>query len=81
MDITVRQAGAGGTWSLEDLLGRAMGNITEHPPKHFTIHPDGNAAETMQGLRLGPYASLDAALAEIETHTRGVCRMDIDHGE
>jgi hypothetical protein len=29
----------------------------------------------MAGLNHGPYASLDAALNEIETHTRGVCRM------
>jgi hypothetical protein len=81
MDITVRHTGDETTWSLEDLLGRAMGHVVEEPPECFTIHPEGNAAETMRGLRLGPYASLDAALAEIETFTRGVCRMDIDHGE
>jgi hypothetical protein len=81
MDITVRRTGEESTWSLEDLLGRPMGIIAEHPPKHFTIHPEGQAAETMRGLSPGPYGSLDAALAEIETYTRGVCRMDIDHGE
>src|SRR3954447_14735614 len=81
MDITVRRTGEGSTWSLEDLLGRPMGSIAEDRPKHFTIHPEGQALETMRGLSPGPYASLDAALAEIETHTRGVCRMDIDHGE
>jgi hypothetical protein len=79
MDITVRRTEAGSTWSLEDLLGRAMGTIVELPPAIFTIHPEGNAAETMRSLSPGPYASLDAALAEIETHTRGVCRMDEDH--
>jgi hypothetical protein len=81
MDITVRRTGAERSWSLEDLLGRPMGTITEYPPGNFTIHPEGNATETMHGLRPGPYASLDAALAEIETHTRGVCRMDEDHGQ
>ena len=81
MDITVRRTGEGSTWSLEDLLGRPMGSIAEDLPKHFTIHPEGQALETMGGLSPGPYASLDAALAEIETYTRGVCRMDVDHGE
>jgi hypothetical protein len=71
MDITVRRIGEGSTWSLEDLLGRPM----------VTIHPAGQAVQTMRGLSPGPYASLDTALAEIETYTRGVCRMDIDHGQ
>jgi hypothetical protein len=66
---------------LEDLLGRPMGSIAEDSPKHFTIHPEGQALETMHGLSPGPYTSLDAALAEIETHTRGVCRMDEGRGE
>jgi hypothetical protein len=76
LDITVKRADHGNEWSLEDLLGRCMGRIIEDPPKHFTIHPDGGAVETMAALKQGPYASLDAALTEIETHTRGVCRMD-----
>ena len=40
-----------------------------------TIHPDGQALETMADPRPGPYASLDAASSEIETHTRGVCAL------
>ncbi|MBV9066122.1 MAG: hypothetical protein JO004_10205 [Methylobacteriaceae bacterium] len=76
MDITVKRSIAENQWTLEDLLGRAMGVITEDPPKHFTIEPGGQAIETMAGLRHGPYASLDAALTEIETHTRGVCRTE-----
>jgi hypothetical protein len=55
-----------------------MGQIREDAPNHFTIHPDGQALETMADLKAGPYASLDAALNEIETHTRGVCRLDWD---
>ena len=74
MDVTVRPMAGGKGWSLIDLLGRPMGRITEDPPKHFTIHPDGKATETMAGLSPGPFASLDLALSEIETHTRGVCR-------
>jgi hypothetical protein len=76
VDVTVRPTPGGKDWSLIDLLGRSMGRITEDPPKHFTIYPDGHATETMAGLSPGPYASLDSALSEIETHTRGVCRLD-----
>ena len=77
MDVTVRPMPRGKDWSLIDLLGRSMGRITEDPPKHFTIYPDGQATETMAGLSRGPYASLDSALSEIETHTRGVCPIRI----
>jgi hypothetical protein len=28
----------------------------------------------MAGIEHGPFASLDAALAAIEKHTRGICR-------
>jgi hypothetical protein len=72
----VKPVSNGNAWTLVDLLGRSMGQITEDPPKHFTVHPDGAAMETMAGLKHGPHASLDAALKEIETHTRGVCRME-----
>jgi hypothetical protein len=77
LEITVIRARGGSEWSLEDLLGRCMGRIIEDPPKHFTIHADGRAMETMAGLKHGAYASLDAALTDIETRTRGVCRMDV----
>jgi hypothetical protein len=53
----------------------------EDRPNHFTIHPKGQSLETMRGFSPGPYASVDPALAQIETYTRGVCRMDIDHEE
>jgi hypothetical protein len=33
------------------------------------------ALKTMEGVFLGPQRKLDAALAEIETRTRGVCRQ------
>jgi hypothetical protein len=38
------------------------------------IYPAGQAIETMQAMRRGPFRSLDAALAEIERFTRGTCR-------
>jgi hypothetical protein len=74
LDITVTQTDDGRAWTLTDLLGRPMGRITEAPVQQFTIHPDGHARETMAGIEQGPFVSLDAALAAIEKHTRGVCR-------
>jgi len=76
MDIIVRPLREEKTWMLTDLLGRAMGVVVEEHPDTFAIRPAGNAAETMHGMRLGPFGSLDQALAAIETHTRGVCRHE-----
>jgi hypothetical protein len=74
VDVTVIAEQGGAVWRLTDLFGRSMGNIREDSTDCFTIYPEGHAVETMAGIQCGPYASLDAALAEIETHTRGVCR-------
>jgi hypothetical protein len=74
LDITVTPTDDGRAWTLTDLLGRPMGRITEASAQHFTIHPEGHARETMAGIEHGPFVSLDAALAAIEKHTRGVCR-------
>jgi hypothetical protein len=75
MDVIVTPAGEeGNAWNLTDLLGRSMGQIVEEEAKQFFIDPAGLAIGTMQGIAPGPYPSLDAALAEIEKHTRGVCR-------
>ena len=74
MDVIVTPAGEEDAWNLTDLLGRSMGQIVEEEPKQFFIDPAGLAIETMHGITAGPHASLDAALAEIEKHTRGVCR-------
>ena len=76
MDLSVKPAGNGTAWELADLLGRPMGKITQTAANEFTIQPEGHALTTMVGIRLGPHASLDDALAEIEKHTRGVCRRD-----
>jgi hypothetical protein len=57
-----------------------MGRIVEDAAEHFTIHPDGFGRETMNGIKNGSYTSLDAALSEIETYTRSVCRLDEDRG-
>lgn len=73
MDVTVTRAEPG-VWHLTDLLGRSMGNVRQDGAAQFTIHPEGHAVEPMTGLQPGPHASLDTALAEIERHTRGVCR-------
>jgi hypothetical protein len=76
MDVIVTATEEGTVWLLTDLLGRSMGRIMANASRQFMIHPDGHALETMAGINRGPYASLDAALAEIETHTRGVCRRN-----
>jgi hypothetical protein len=65
-------------WVLTDLLGRPMGVIRTTDRTDFLIEPDGNAKATMNGMRCGPFPSLDEALATIETHTRGVCRREPD---
>jgi len=50
VDVTVKPVEGENQWDLVDLLGRTMGRIAEHPAKHFTIHPDGQALETMEGI-------------------------------
>jgi hypothetical protein len=79
VDVFVTSAEAETVWQLTDLLGRSMGSILKKASDQFTICPEGHALETMAGIEPGPHASLDAALAEIERHTRGVCRRN--HGE
>ncbi len=74
LDVIVTPVDEGTAWTLVDLLGRSMGRIAQTPSKQFNVEPEGHALETMAGIGQGPYASLDAALAEIERHTRGVCR-------
>jgi hypothetical protein len=76
MDVIVTPAEGGTVWQLTDLLGRSMGRITPSAPCQFMIHPEGHASETMAAIQQGPHASLDAALCEIERHTRGVCRRN-----
>jgi hypothetical protein len=68
-------------WKLADLLGRSMGYIEKSSDNQFTIHPAGQAVKTMMGMKHGQFPSLDAALAAIETHTRGVCRHIPCEGE
>ena len=60
-------------WRLTDLLGRSMGTIVQET-NGFLIRPAGEAMKTMGAVHRGPHSTLDAALAEIETRTRGVCR-------
>lgn len=74
MDITVSERPNEAAWLLTDLLGRSMGEITEETPGEFRIVAAGQALETMRDMKHGPFFSLDAALAEIERFTRGVCR-------
>ena len=64
------------TWRLTDLLGRPMGTVVQDTTG-FHILPAGEATKTMGAVHRGPHATLDAALAEIETRTRGVCRRSV----
>jgi hypothetical protein len=73
VDIVVARVAQSAVWDLKDLLGRPMGTITEEQ-RGFFIAPIGEALNTMRLVQRGPHPSLDAALAEIETRTRGVCR-------
>jgi hypothetical protein len=76
LDVIVTPTKDRKAWNLADLLGRSMGRVEETPAADFLIQPDGQALETMADIERGPYPSLDAALAEIEKHTRGVCRRN-----
>lgn len=78
MDIDVTRKPDGAAWLLTDLLGRAMGYVEDRAEGEFMIYPAGQAIKTMQAMRLGPFRSLDAALAEIERFTRGTCRRVAD---
>jgi hypothetical protein len=76
MDVIITPAEGGTVWRLTDLLGRSMGRVVKNASHQFTICPEGHALKTMAGIQQGPHASLDAALAEIERHTRGVCQRN-----
>lgn len=73
MDITVAVLSPT-TWSLVDLLGRRIGVVEEEPAGEFRIRTEDRAAKPLQAMKHGPFSSLDAALSEIETFTRGSCR-------
>jgi hypothetical protein len=79
MDITVKATADGTSWTMVDLLGRSMGQIIQ-TGSTFSIEPAGNAIETMHAMKRGPFASLDAVLAEVETHTRGTCQLEVSKG-
>lgn len=75
MDLIIKQSSST-RWDLIDLLGRNAGHVELALSGCFRIIPSGRAVGTMATLSPGPYSSLDAALAAIETHTRGVCRRE-----
>lgn len=76
MDVMVKPVSGRKEWLLTDLLGRSIGMIRATDSGHVRVEPDGKATATMSGMRCGPFASLDEALAMIETHTRGACRRE-----
>ena len=74
LDIDVTPKPEEALWLLTDLLGRAMGCVAEAPAGEFRIEPAGQALQTMESMKRGPFKTLDDALAEIERVTRGTCR-------
>ena len=60
-------------WDLTDLLGRPLGCIMEVAGGRFFIDPNKRGHILMPHANLGPHASLNEALTEIEKHTHGVC--------
>lgn len=74
MDVSVAPAPEEAAWILTDLLGRPMGRVREEPGGSFRVVAAGLARETLKTMKLGPFHSLDAALAEIERFTRSRCR-------
>ncbi len=74
MDVNVTPARTErGTWILSDLLRRPVGQIDQISNAEFVICP--TQGSKLFGIKSGPYASLDAALLAIETHTRGQCQL------
>jgi hypothetical protein len=73
VDIVVARVEQSAVWDLTDLLGRPRGTIAQEQ-NGFYILPTGEAVKTMSLVNRGPHASLDGALAEIESRTRGVYR-------
>ena len=74
MDLIVSRALEGNAWDLTDLLGRPAARVIRTEPARFMIEPNQAESEAMARVPRGPHSSLDAALADIERHTRGVCR-------
>ena len=74
MDIRVTRAFlVPKAWTLTDLLGRPLGRIAEAPGGQVFIDPNERGHSLMPQANLGPHASLEEALTEIEKHTHGVC--------
>ena len=81
MDVVVTRAPGGVlAWDLTDLLGRPLGQVAEARGRQFFIDLN-ERGHILPNANLGPHASLDAALAEIEKHTHGVCRSASDENE
>ena len=74
MDITISPAGPA-AWSLHDRLGRDIGRIEEDGAGELRITPSNRYALIVGAMHLGPFRTLDAALAYIEAFTHATCRM------
>lgn len=74
MDIIVTPSGPT-SWTLVDLLGRTIGVVELSAPDDYRIIPGERVADSMRAMKQGPFATLDAALSQIEVFTRSTCRL------
>ena len=75
MDLSIKRL-AEQTWVMSDLLGRRAGSVEQAADGSFRVVPAGHAVEKLRYMSPGPFPSLNAALAAVETQTRGSCRLD-----
>jgi hypothetical protein len=60
-------------WDLRDRLGRPVGKITRSNGA-FRIE-QVPSSQRLSGMTFGPFKTLDAAMSEIEKHTKGACQL------
>jgi hypothetical protein len=77
MDLVVRQNSTS-RWTLADLVGRYVCHIERDVGGVVRVVVGEQAVATSVNLLPGPYASLEAALAEIEQHIQGTCMLRYD---
>ena len=70
MDVVVIPAGTD-AWSLQDALGRHLGDVARVAADTFVI----KAGPLLPDLHTGPFSSLDLAMSEIDRETHGTCEL------
>jgi len=74
MTITIRsRPDAPASWAIEDEKGANLGTITEAAGFGIAIHGPHNTR--LEGISIGPYASLDDAAQGIAAHLNTPCSL------